>query len=51
MVCYCMCHSFLLNEKTLISHNSAIAFIPITEGEKIKNQTIRLLFTATAELS
>lgn len=34
MVCYCMCHSFLLGEKTLISHNSAIAFItlPVTEG-------------------
>lgn len=51
MLCYYMCHSFLPNEKTLISHSSAVAFIPIPEGEKIKNQTIRLLFTTTAELS
>lgn len=36
MVCYCVSHSFLLDEKTLISHNSVIAFIilSVTEGGK-----------------
>ena len=46
---------FFWIKKILISHNSAIAFIilPVTGGwgGLVKNKTIRLLWTATAELS